>query len=158
MNSPASTTASAIDEADPWVALLHDKGLRATAATKLVLSTLLASVEPLSHEELEQRVMAFDDAGSKPDRVTLYRILERLCQAGLVRKASHSDRGWKFSLAKQDEAGTFECDQCHELTPLEQDDQLSEAMQLIGNYLKAKGQEATPSFLSAHGVCAKCVT
>lgn len=157
MNLPASTTASAILDPDPWTALLHGKGLRATAATKLVLSTLQASAEPLSHEELEQRVMAADDAGSKPDRVTLYRILERLCQAGLVRKASHADRGWKFALAKQDEAGTFECDQCHELTPLEQDDKLSEALALIGSYLKAKGTEAAPSFLSAHGVCAKCV-
>lgn len=141
-----------------WTELLHGKGLRATAATKLVLSTLQASAEPLSHDELAQRLVAADGASNKPDRVTLYRILERLCQTGLLRKVSHTDRSWRFTLNKNDEAGTFECDQCHELTPLEQDDQLSEAMQLIGNYLKVKGQEAKPSFLSAHGVCAKCVS
>ena len=93
-------------------------------------------------EELEQRVMA-GDSTSKPDRVTLYRILERLCQAGLVRKVSHSDRSWRFALAKQDDTGT-------------QDAKLSEAMALIGSYLKNKGQEAKPSFLSAHGLCSKC--
>ena len=141
-----------------WTELLHSKGLRATAATKLVLSTLQASGEPLSHDELEQRLIAVDSANSKPDRVTLYRILERLCQTGLLRKVSHSDRSWRFALTKLDEAGTFECDECHELTPLVQDEKLSEAMTLIGKYLKAKGQEATPSFLSAHGVCAKCVS
>ena len=139
-----------------WSALLHDKGLRATQATKLVLSLMQEAAEALSHEELEQRVLEGDTA-SKPDRVTLYRILERLCQVGLVRKVSHSDRSWRFALAKQEEAGTFECDQCHELTALEQDDKLSEAMALIGSYLKNKGQEAKPSFLSAHGLCAKCV-
>ena len=141
-----------------WAELLHSKGLRATAATKLVLSTLQASAEPLSHEELEQRLLTAEGAASKPDRVTLYRILERLCQAGLVRKVSHSDRSWRFALASEEETGTFECDQCHELTPLETDEKLDEAMALIGKYLKAKGQEATPSFLSAHGVCAKCVS
>ena len=144
---------------DAWTELLHGKGLRATAATKLVLSTLQASAEPLSHEDLEQRLSAVADGTShKPDRVTLYRILERLCQTGLLRKVSHTDRSWRFALTKQDEAGTFECDQCHELTPLAQDDKLSEAMALIGKYLKTKGQEAKPSFLSAHGVCAKCVS
>ena len=148
-----------LPHAEPdWTELLHDKGLRATAAIKLVLSTLQASAEPLSHEELEQRLVAADSASSKPDRVTLYRILERLCQTGLLRKVNHTDRSWRFALTKQDEAGTFECDQCHELTPLAQDEKLSEAMTLIGKYLKTKGQEAKPSFLSAHGVCAKCVS
>ncbi|NJM44631.1 MAG: hypothetical protein HC858_12945 [Brachymonas sp.] len=139
-----------------WPALLHAKGLRVTQATLLVLELMQQAHSALSHEELEQLVIALD-ASNKPDRVTLYRILERLCQAGLLRKVRHSDRSWRFALAQEQETGNFECTECHELTPLEADEKLSEAMALIGTYLKTKGQQAVPSFLNAQGVCAKCV-
>lgn len=140
-----------------WATLLHAKGLRVTQATLLVLGLMQQSHAALSHEELEQLSTTLD-ANNKPDRVTLYRILERLCQAGLLRKVRHSDRSWRFALAQDQETGSFECTECHELTPLEQDEKLSEAMALIGTYLKNKGQQAVPSFLNAHGVCAKCVS
>jgi Fur family ferric uptake transcriptional regulator len=146
---------SSLPDAPSWPELLHGKGLRATQATLLVLEVLQQNGLALSHEELEQRIAAHT-AQAKPDRVTLYRILERLCQVGMVRKVSHADRTWRFGLAKQDEAGVFECDQCHQLTALEQDAKLSEAMALIGSYLQRKGTQATPSFLNAHGVCASC--
>jgi Fur family transcriptional regulator, ferric uptake regulator len=142
-----------------WPAQLHGKGLRATQATLLVLQLLQEADVALSHEELERRIAAHA-AQSKPDRVTLYRILERLSQVGMLRKISHADRTWRFAVATQDEAGTFECDSCHRLTPLVQDAKLSEAMALIGSYLKAKGTQkgaqAKPSFLNAHGICASC--
>ena len=89
-------SATAPHEVSAWVELLHGKGLRATAATKLVLSTLQASTEPLNHEELEQRLVAADGASNKPDRVTLYRILERLCQKGLLNKHNQLLHGNRF--------------------------------------------------------------
>jgi Fur family transcriptional regulator, ferric uptake regulator len=148
---------SVTSQPDPWSELLHAKGLRGTLATKRVLSCLQSTDEPLSHDAIEHLLQA-DSSASPIDRVTLYRILERLCQAGLARKISHSDRTWRFALASQDESGIFECDTCHQLTPLEQDAQLSEAMALIGSYLKTKGLASTQSFVNAHGVCAKCVS
>lgn len=149
-NSPDSKT-------ETWSAQLHAKGLRVTQATQRVLSLLQSSGEPLSHDEIEHR-LAGNGSSSAPDRVTLYRILERLSQVGLVRKLSHSDRTWRFALASQDDPGVFECDQCHQLTPLEQDAKLTEAMALIGSYLQTKGLAATQSFVNAHGICVKCTS
>lgn len=71
--------------------LLRSVGLRATASRIAVLRQLLAAKRPISHPEI---VEALD--GQVWDRVTLYRNLTDLVQAGLARKVELGDRVWRF--------------------------------------------------------------
>ncbi|MCK4999731.1 MAG: transcriptional repressor [Anaerohalosphaera sp.] len=64
-----------------------------TKAQVLLLKELLISDKPLSREELIQHM------GQKcPDTVTVYRILERFCERGLVHKVYLQSRAWKYEL------------------------------------------------------------
>jgi Fur family transcriptional regulator, ferric uptake regulator len=68
-------------------------GLRSTPARIAVLRELEAATMPLSHADL---VEALRDEGY--DRVTLYRNLTDLTEAGLVMRTDLGDRVWRFEL------------------------------------------------------------
>lgn len=72
----------AVDSVDEAEAILRERGLRASAARRLVLETLFAAREPLPAERVAEGVM-----GSVPrsDLASVYRNLERLQEVGLVR-------------------------------------------------------------------------
>jgi len=72
---------------------LRAVGLRSTAARVAVLRELEAAKVPLSHADL---VESMQDAGY--DRVTLYRNLTDLTEAGLVIRADLGDHVWRFEL------------------------------------------------------------
>ncbi len=56
-----------------------------------------------------------------PDRVTLYRILERLMQASIVQRYTDSARTQRFALTLRATVGLFECDNCHHVIPIERE-------------------------------------
>ena len=86
-------------------------GARATPARVRVLQLLRAAPKPLSHPEIEQAL-----GPAVLDRVTLYRVLDWLVDAGLAHKAADGQRLYRFSAA---EAGAthgthahFRCEAC----------------------------------------------
>jgi Fur family transcriptional regulator, ferric uptake regulator len=94
-----------------WPSRLKEAGLRSTALSVSVLRTLEAHGRSYSHDELAQELTA-EGRAEKVDRVTLYRILDRLRGA---------DRAWRHTLAEPAASGYFECGQCHEITALPTD-------------------------------------
>jgi Fur family transcriptional regulator, ferric uptake regulator len=83
--------------------LLEAANFNITKAQVLVLQHLLKAERPLSREEL------FASLGTYcPDKVTIYRILEKFCEKNLVHKVYLKDRAWRYELAHN-------CDekQCH---------------------------------------------
>jgi Fur family ferric uptake transcriptional regulator len=91
---------------------IRASGLRSTAPRVAVLRQLEAAQAPLSHAEL---VDSLGDAGY--DRVTIYRNLTDLTEAGLVVRADLGDHVWRFELRRAGEAhqGThphFTCTDC----------------------------------------------
>lgn len=56
-----------------WKQALRTHGLRATPSTLATLQCLEHASQAMSHDDLTQQL-----GGQAPDRVTLYRILERL--------------------------------------------------------------------------------
>lgn len=72
---------------------IRASGLRSTPARIAVLRELEAATMPLSHADL---VEALRDEGY--DRVTLYRNLTDLTEAGLVVRTDLGDRVWRFEL------------------------------------------------------------
>lgn len=60
--------------------LLHQHGLRSTAARQFVLDFFLQKENALSHSEIEREI------GEKFDRVTIYRTLKTFEESGLIHK------------------------------------------------------------------------
>ena len=66
-----------------------------------------------------------------PDRVTLYRILERLMQASIVQRYTDSARTQRFALTQRAAVGLLECDNGDHVIPIEQDPDLEAALELV---------------------------
>ncbi|WP_224245026.1 Fur family transcriptional regulator [Hyalangium gracile] len=91
---------------------IRNAGLRSTAPRVAVLRELEAATAPLSHADL---VESLGDEGY--DRVTIYRNLTDLTEAGLVVRADLGDHVWRFELKRATKAhsGThphFTCTDC----------------------------------------------
>ena len=91
----AASETSPID----WRARLRDAGLRVTQPRLAVLDLLGAMKGPRSHAEV---VDALGDAGW--DRATLFRNLNDLAAAGLVRRFDLGDHVWRFELVPPPES------------------------------------------------------
>jgi Fur family ferric uptake transcriptional regulator len=74
--------------------LLRDASVRVTAARTNVLSTLLTTRAALSHQDIQ-------DTFTEMDRVTLYRALDCLTEAGLAHKIAVDDRIFRYSASSE---------------------------------------------------------
>lgn len=74
---------------------LQQAGLRVTRARLAVLRELDRSRQPVSHADINDRL-----GGGELDRVTIYRNLMALAQAGLVLRTDLGDHVWRFELAR----------------------------------------------------------
>lgn len=145
--------------------LLH-AGLRRTRAARAVLGLFVADgALSLTHADVES---ALGLQGLSVNRVTLYRLLDRLATAGLLsRQADQGARTWRFSLAPEalgvgaGELGVvprFECDACHRQFHLAEASPPTQAVaeQLLKT-LATLGHQGQRVDLSVHGTCAVCV-
>ncbi len=83
--------------------MLKGVALNRTAAQVRVLQELLKADKPLSGEDIVEKL-----GGNWPDKVTIYRIMERFRVVGLVHRAYLHERAWKYELA-----GNCSEKQCH---------------------------------------------
>lgn len=134
-----------------WKQTLRSLGLRATSSTLATLQCLEHSSQAISHDDLTQQL-----GEQSPDRVTLYRILERLIQVGLVQRYTDSSRIQRFALSQRDSVGLFECDNCHHVLPIQQDPALEEAIKMVKQHLSGHGMTERAITLSSHGICPDC--
>lgn len=130
------------------VDLLHRTGLRITRGRVLVLRELSESEEPLTHHEIFDRIMT-----GGLHRVSVYRILRSLVNAGLVHRIEAGDRIWRFAVCG---CGTsshchphFACRSCGRVECLSGVD-LPAVMKLGPGYI-VEEQE-----VYIHGLCASC--
>ena len=83
-------------EAVRWEALCRERGLPLTVQRRAVLETLLARRD---HPTAEQIHAAVAERLRGISRATVYRILEVLVRAGVVRKVWHAAAGARFEIA-----------------------------------------------------------
>lgn len=156
---PAPKPSSPAAAARPFdsEALLRGAGLRATRAAQTVLALLAQAAQPLAHDEL---VAAYTAAtGERPDRVTIYRVLDRLVEAGLCDRRVGADRIGRFARHVEAASGpVFECDQCHKVLALPAVPELPRVMNRLGRQLRKHGIDARRSALTLHGTCGDCRT
>jgi Fur family ferric uptake transcriptional regulator len=158
----ASLAGDAID------ALLSAHGLRRTGAARRVLGWLLAHPDTTyTHAQL-QAALQGDDAladGVALDRVTLYRLIDRLTQVGLLlcRVDSQRVRRYQAMPTSVHAIPHFECQSCHRDSPLAGALQgnaldLERAAQTALEALKALGYQGLSLDFAVRGVCADCAT
>ena len=83
--------------------MLKTAQLRVTQQRLDILKILLGAKTPLNREQITEML-----GKNGPNKVTIYRILERLFNKGLVHKAFVGDRTWHYELAHN-----CTVDQCH---------------------------------------------
>ena len=148
---------------DPINALLTAHGLRRTSAARLVLGWLLAHPEvSYTHAQLQA---ALADEDSELDRVTLYRLIDRLTQVGLLlcRVDASRTRRYQAMPAEIHAIPHFECQSCHRDSPLAgalkaNASDLERAAQTALEALKALGYKGMSMDFAVRGVCADCAT
>jgi Fur family ferric uptake transcriptional regulator len=104
---------------DPIDALLSAHGLRRTAAARQVLGWLLAHPDT-SYTHAQLQAALSNDAEAALDRVTLYRLIDRLTQVGLLlcRVDSQRVRRYQAMPTSVHTIPHFECQSCHRDSPL----------------------------------------
>lgn len=114
MDAPSQTS-----ETDPLRERIRASGLRATAARIAVLRVLTQMGTPLSHADVAERLA--DDGF---DRVTVYRNLVELADAGLASRVDLGDHTWRFEVRREistdhnSEHPHFICVDCGEVSCL----------------------------------------
>lgn len=156
--------ASLISTADPIDALLSAHGLRRTSAARLVLGWLLAHPDTsYTHAQLQAALQS--DSTLVLDRVTLYRLIDRLTQVGLLlcRVDTNRVRRYQAMPASVHAMPHFECQSCHRDQPLAGELQgnvndLERAAQTALEALEALGYQGLSVDFAVRGVCADCAT
>ena len=156
---------------DPIDVLLSAHGLRRTGAARRVLGWLLGHPDTsYTHAQL-QAALQTDSAEGGPgegaalDRVTLYRLIDRLTQVGLLlcRVDVNRVRRYQAMPASVHALPHFECQNCHRDQPLQGALQgnafdLEVAAHSALQALKALGYQGLSLDLAVRGVCADCAT
>jgi len=136
---------------------LEAAGLRRTLATRAVLGLFLA--QPLGGLTHAQALNALTARGLDINRVTLYRLLDRLAVCGVLqRQTDDQARTWRFSLAPLDvspDEGApprFECDACHRQFPM------ADASELARDLLRTLARQGhRGEQVAVHGTCSDCL-
>ncbi len=165
----ASNPVSAANTAtDPIDALLTAHSLRRTSAARLVLGWLLAHPDTsYTHAQLQAALVS--GSAEALDRVTLYRLIDRLTQVGLLlcRVDASRTRRYQAMPAEIHAIPHFECQSCHRDSPLSgalsgalqaNAIDLERAAQTALEALKALGYQGMSMDFAVRGVCADCAS
>jgi Fur family transcriptional regulator, ferric uptake regulator len=153
-----------VASADPIEELLSAHGLRRTSAARLVLGWLLAHPE-ISYTHAQLQVALVNDSNLALDRVTLYRLIDRLTQVGLLlcRVDASRTRRYQAMPASVHAIPHFECQSCHRDSPLAgalqaNANDLERAAQNALKALNALGYQGMSLDFAFRGVCVDCAT
>jgi len=113
-----------------------------------ILAVLLNAGSALAHSEVEARL----GKSVSVDRVTVYRVLEWLTQAGLAHRITESDRIWRFTAlpdGRSSSGAHFTCTCCSQTIFLP--GRISSASPRLPVGYRARQRE-----LSIRGLCRGC--
>ncbi|MET0388619.1 MAG: transcriptional repressor [Polyangiales bacterium] len=131
--------------------VIRQAGLRVTQPRLAVLHVLTKYARPLSHADL---IDALDGQGF--DRVTLYRNLNDLADAGIVARTEVGDRVWRFELRNGDDSHTgihphFTCTDCGTVSCLPEN-----VVRINKSVRLPKAVRDQSVEVSLRGVCDRC--
>lgn len=141
-----------------WKQRLRECNLRATGPRVEVVRVLASSPTPMTAQEvLDETARA--GAAESADRVTVYRTLSSLVEAGLAHRMDPGDRVWRFGLVRacgdvaheHNGHAHFVCDACGVMQCLDD--------ATINVSLKGKGEQRLrikQQDVFLHGTCESC--
>ena len=136
--------------ADTILLRAKEKGLRKTKALEVVVQALAAAGTPLPLTELEKVPMV---AGIC-ERTTLFRLLNRLSEHGLVRRLGLHERAAYFTLAMPEGHHDYLiCKECGTVNILEMDCPVKELEKEVA---ETSGYTQLYHELEIYGVCPSC--
>lgn len=133
--------------------LLRARRARVTSARVAVLAELLSARRALSHHELLD--LAGDGRAGEPlDRVTLYRVLDWLTDAGLAHRITGPDRIFRYSSERpgHEAHGHFRCTACRRTFCMPQ----GPRMVRVVRSMLPEGFSPDDVDLTVSGRCAEC--
>jgi len=134
---------------DAAVREVRARGLRASSARRLVLTALLSAERPVTAEDVAR---GLGGRTTPSDLGSVYRNLETLERAGVVRHLRPAHGPSLYTLAREDEAGYVTCERCGELRAADR-----EALAGVRAALReALGYEGAFASFPIVGVCGSC--
>jgi Fur family ferric uptake transcriptional regulator len=98
MGAAMKTTKQQLDR-DSFRDLIRQAGLRSTHARVAILERLTATGGPMTHARIADEL-----ASQGIDRVTIYRSLIEMAEAGLLTRMELGDRVWRYELRRSGHA------------------------------------------------------
>jgi Fur family ferric uptake transcriptional regulator len=146
---PHASPPLAAPDMDAAVKALRSKGLRVSAARRLVLEALFTAARPVPAEEIADGL-----AGrvSRSDLASTYRNLETLAAVGLVRHFHVGHGPGLYSLAGAGEREYLACDSCGRVQAV-RPNQIERVRSLIRDEF---GYNASFSHFPLVGLCPNC--
>jgi Fe2+ or Zn2+ uptake regulation protein len=129
--------------------LLHDQGLRITAARRAVVSGLSDSSRALSASELHAAV---ERSGQEIDLVTVYRSLEALERCSIVSRVDRNREGWRYAVRSREHRHEVVCSRCGATAALD----LCELDRVERMLERQTGFSNIHHALSFFGTCPQC--
>lgn len=126
--------------------------MKNTKLSQIVRRTLEQSKRPVSVPEL-QLILA--EEGVKPNKTSLYRMLEKMKQEGMLEEVLLDSRT-RFYEVKTDHHHHFTCNDCSQVTCFADDD-LERKIHELADWFEAKGMKISSHQFSLSGVCENCV-
>ncbi len=106
----------AAGDVEEAVAVLRDRGLRASAARRVVLEVLFHAARPLTAEQIAEGV---PDRVPRSDLTSVYRNLETLEEVGLIRHLHVGHGAGLYALAATEEREYLACEVCGSVQQLD---------------------------------------
>ena len=132
------------------MATIRKRGLRASSARRLVLQALLEAARPVTAEQIAG---GLGGRLPKTDLGSVYRNLETLERAGVVRHV-HAARGASlYAIARKEDQGFLTCERCGEVRAGNPRD----VAVIRGAVRKAFGYDAGFLRFPIVGICPECV-
>lgn len=129
---------------------IREAGLRVTPARIAILQMLLKSNSPQPHSVVTERLSSLG-----VDSATVFRNLNSMTQAGLLRRAELGDHVWRFEAVRDGEHGHnslhphFLCVDCGEVTCLD-------AVQLTESSQRVTERVGEVTEILVRGHCKQC--
>lgn len=144
MTRAARTVPLKFRDIDEVAEALRDGGGRFSASRRIVLEALFAAKDPLSADQI---------AADKLDATTVYRVLERLEELGVVRHVHLGHGPGLYALTRDGGREYLVCDSCDRVTAV-QPAELDEVRALVRTTF---GFEASFTHFPMVGLCGQCV-
>ena len=149
MTVPHQTRPLAPASVPAAITTLRVRGLRVSAARRLVLEALFAAEGPVTAEAI---AAGLDGRLPSSDLASVYRNLDTLEGIGLVRHFHVAHGAGRYALAGRHQAGYFACERCGAHRPLDE----ATVAQVAAMLREACGYEAQLVHFPIVGRCQEC--